>query len=99
MQTITSEIGNGGQDVVFTEILALDDGTKLRVSIRSDSYAFQSYARVDRWDGAKWQRVHSIHYSQMATPPKLHYKRGERTAKEFRADRERLLDVAAAVLA
>jgi len=96
METITKSIGAGRQDVVYTEVLHAGDH-KLRVSIRSDAYAFQSWATVKRWDGDKWHLVHSIHHSQMKTPHSM-YVGPTPTDRSFRADRDELLRVASAIL-
>ena len=48
---------------------------KVRISIKSDSYDFQSHAVLDIWknDELKWTRVCNIPYSAMNTPAKLSY--------------------------
>jgi len=98
VETITSEIGKGSQDVLFTRVVRLTDGTKLRVKIRSDSYDFQSYARVHRWDGTEWKLVHSVHYSKMATPAGLYVRFNRVADSTFKKDLDELLRVASAVL-
>lgn len=39
--------------------------TKLRVLIHRDFYDYQSYARVERWNGERWYQVDYIPYNQM----------------------------------
>ena len=39
------------------------EGHKLRVKVLVNSYAHQSWARCDRWDGGQWQEVCSIDHS------------------------------------
>ena len=38
--------------------------TKLRVRIHRDFYDYQSYARVERWDGQRWAEVDHLPYNQ-----------------------------------
>jgi hypothetical protein len=95
--TVSKQIAKGTQDVVYDEILNLSGGRKVKVSIRSDSYAFQSHARASLWDGSKWHVVHSVHHSLMKTPSGLYYKSGGDTEVHFQADRAELLRVVEAV--
>lgn len=92
------EISKASQGYRYTELTTAANGDRLRVVIYSDAYDFQSYARVERWDGEKWQNVWSIHHGNMATKPGLHYRPERATAFDFRVDRESLLIAAAMVL-
>ena len=58
----------GRQSVNYSEHGKLN-GHTVRVLIKSDSYAFQSYARIEALDQAelKWNVIASIPYSNMAT--------------------------------
>lgn len=49
-------------------------GAKIRTTVKSDSYKFQSYAVLDIWknDELKWSRVCNIHYSAMSTKEGLY---------------------------
>ena len=84
--------GRGTQTVVYQELVQLL-GSKLRVRIGSNAYRFQSFARVDRWDGAKWQEVWHIEPESMATRDGLYVAR-DVTAAEFERDRNTLLSYA-----
>ena len=97
--TITQEISRGRQTVTFAEVLRCDNGAKLRIVIKSDSYDFQSSAKVSLWDGAAWQFAHGIHYSQMATPSGLWTSASKVSVGTFRADRDELIRVASALMA
>jgi len=96
------EIGKGSQDVIYTEIVRLYDPpnpeAKVRFTIKSDSYAFQSYARAHLFTNGKWEHLCDIHFSQMKTPHQLYvavdpYKEGH-----FTLDRQRLLQMAIVIL-
>lgn len=41
-----------------------ETGERLRVTIRRDFYEFQSYAKLERWDGEQWQEVVHKHGSE-----------------------------------
>lgn len=40
---------------------------RMRVRRKRDFYDFQSFARIERWDGTHWCEVDSIPYAKMAT--------------------------------
>lgn len=44
---------------------------RMRISIRTDSQASQSYAHAEMWDerGQQWHHVTSLHYAEMKTAP------------------------------
>lgn len=68
-------VNEGRQDVIARRILSLGD-FKVRLTIKSDSYQFQSFARAEVWNPAtlSWNQVHSLHYTEMTTPEGLcHY--------------------------
>ena len=61
----------GGQDYVLERVYARDNGDRIRVRIKRDSYDFQSYATADRWDGTQWQnvvRMDGVHPTMAALP-------------------------------
>jgi hypothetical protein len=95
--TVAKQVAKGTQDVVYDEILNLSGGRKVKVSIRSDSYDFQSHAKISSWDGAKWHEVHRILHSMMKTPHGLYYRPGVVDETSFKADRDELIRVAEAV--
>ena len=98
MKTIDKQIALGRQSVQYTEILSIDN-VRFKISIKSDSYSFQSYAKIFRWDGSQWKSVHSIHYQLMQTPhcmyvwKEIKYK----NLQNFKADRDQLIKVATEV--
>ena len=86
-------VNKGRQDVTYKELIEVKPHTaihKLRISIKSDSYNFQSHAYIDRWNDAEWKRVESIHYSNMQTPHGLVYQQYVGNSM-FKADRDALL--------
>ena len=102
VDTISQEIGDArDQDVNYKEVLRLtftgDPAHKLRVRIRSNSYDFQCYSIIDRWDGAKWHQVHAL---QVRTTQVGMARRGQNYRNdEFAKDRDELVRVAKEVLA
>lgn len=99
MKTICREIASDRQHGLFTEVVDID-GTKLRVQIKSDSYGFQSYARIEVLDaaGRKWNSLHAIHHSRMETPHELAYSPKGCLPSSFEKDRASLLRVAKDIL-
>lgn len=87
-------INQGRQDVTARRLLTLGD-FKVRLTIKSDSYKFQSFARAEVWNPAtlSWNQVHSIHYAEMATPEGLCYYPNKQGLKinNFTLDFNRLL--------
>ena len=104
MKVISKAISEGSQSVEYVEILDLpsvyqDQSAKLRIKIKSDSYKFQSFARVEKWDGDKWREVHSIHHGSMTTPAGLISRlKGHKDETHFKADRKELLRVAKGIV-
>lgn len=92
---LNKEIGKSGQEMIYTETLKHDaTGTKVRVSVCSDSYRFQCHAHADVWSAKdlKWNRAVSIHHSKMATKDSLAYvSQVPVTARDFQVDRDNLL--------
>jgi hypothetical protein len=98
-RVIDTTIGKGRQDIVYRELVMLTD-KKVRIDIKSDSYDFQSHARVSVWNAAedKWNQIDSLHYSAMQTPQGLCYRDGWNDAAHFKKDRDRLLTMAKLIL-
>lgn len=76
----------GQQSLDYRAIWMLGEH-KLCVRRKRDAYDFQSSATVDRWDGEKWHRVDSIHFSRMNTGQGDSY-----VSKDARPNRSELLD-------
>ena len=96
MASISVDIGEPGQSARLVEVLKLDEHV-VRIDIRSDSYVENSHARIERFDGAKWETVHFI------LPQSMKTERGGYSPKAgrfeyFAVDRERLIKVARQIL-
>ena len=60
-----SEISWSKQAAHYKRVFLLGESDMLKISIKRDSYDFQSYARLSRWDGKQWNLVSEIPYSKM----------------------------------
>ena len=67
---------------------------RFRFTVHVDSYDFQSYAKAERWDGAKWQTVHVIPGEQLATKASHHDRQSPTQPSAFDADLDELRRVA-----
>ena len=67
----------------------------LRVQIKRDTYDYQSYARIHKWDGDKWQFITAIPYPLMESEA---FAYDEPKEADFQADFLRLLSEANAIL-
>jgi len=98
MKTIDRQISETRDDVHYTEVLDID-GSRFKVAIRSNSYAFQSHAKIVRWNGEEWKNVYSLHHTEMKTPHGLCYARENKTSPtQFTDDRNQLIKVAKAIV-
>jgi len=98
METLFQQVSKNRQSYDYVELVKFGIH-KLRIQIRSDSYKEQCYAWLERFDGTKWQHLHSIPFSEMNTPPGLVYLPEEkRSEKNFLADRTLLLSVAKLII-
>lgn len=99
LNTLNEQLVANGQAVDLIQYLETGS-TKLRLSIRSDSYRDQCYARIERWDGTKWQGVFSITPAAMRTDKGLVYlpNRGGVAKRHFEADITTLIDTAKHIL-
>ena len=101
VKSLSLDIAAGSQSVNFVELLS-GWGQRLRISIKSDSYAFQSYARIEVWSAAelKWNLVAYVQHGSMRTPAGLIYQpnRSGFQASHFQADRTELIRLAGLVL-
>ena len=100
MKTLEKNINRGDQYVSYSELLTLKK-FKVKLSIKSDSYDMQCYAKAYVWSKTdlRWNNVSFIHYSNMKTPDKLKYNRESNLEKYFLSDREKLIEQVKNVLA
>lgn len=102
-QRITRVVSKHGQAAKVTEIVEIR-GRRFRIRLKSDSYDVQSYARIEVWNGDRWNLVHEIPGPAMETPHGLAYERWpddfeDKLAAKFQNDRDELVLVAVAVVA
>jgi hypothetical protein len=102
-ETIVEKISKGQQDMTLSlvEKAFTDQGIfKLKYSIKSDSYDFQSHAVVYVWSekDMTWNKLHSIPYSEMQTPPKLVYRQDGALKSNFQKDFDELRRIAFEIL-
>ena len=101
VKSLSLDIAAGSQPVNFVELLS-GWGQRLRISIKSDSYADQSYARIEVWSAAelKWNLAAYVQHGSMLTPAGLIYQpsRSGFQTSHFQADRTELIRLAGLVL-
>ena len=105
MKVIKDEYSRGTQSVNYVKIIENAEGTKIKIDIKSDSYDFQSYARVSAFSPTdlKWNTISSIAFSEMKTPAQLYYKIGGKSpasivSDEFEQDTQELTNQAADII-
>jgi hypothetical protein len=102
MKSITKFLSHNRQDVTLTETFRDNNGRKIRLSIKSDSYEFQCHAYAEVWSptNLRWNRVASIPHANMKTRSGLAYlpANNKATAVHFEADRQTLLTMVKAIL-
>lgn len=98
-ELISAEIYKNRQSAVSSQIWKLGDN-KVRLTVTSDSYDFQSSAIAEVWNAndLKWNRIHTIPFSLMRTPHKLYYVKEALTNSYFQKDIDDLMKVTTAIL-
>jgi hypothetical protein len=75
---------------------------KLRILIHTDSYVSQMYAKVERWDGTKWNNVVFMDGDELTVSPTIGYAKSNMTRPDYESkystDVARLLALATEVL-
>lgn len=90
--TVLSREETAGSVSRYAEVVHLDQssiglpGVALRITMRADTYAEQSFARIERWTPSGWALVHSVLVCSLGPD-------------RFAVDRERLLTLARSILA
>jgi hypothetical protein len=92
VQMIEVKTWKGSQSVHFRKLVQLNQ-FKVKIEIKRDSYAMQSWAVASVFDPAKldWNQVYSIPYPEMKTKEGLMYGGEEITAVPFTKDSEALM--------
>jgi hypothetical protein len=101
IKMIQDEILKARQSLTLHQVFEMK-GHKLSISIKSDSYDFQSHAIISVFHPTelKWNRLAGIHHSTMKTPHELAYwpeaqsSKQERLRPEFELDRAELVKLA-----
>lgn len=107
IKLISQEVSKGTQSILYQEVFNIGDNA-LRINIKSDSYDFQSHAKI-YWlnrNENKWNCLHNIHYSNMETQTKLYYdpkaidvqRNKNYFISEFWRDRDNLVEMAKALI-
>lgn len=96
-KVIDRTIAIGMQSVTATDILVIN-GKKVKFEIKSDTYRSQSHATSMLWTGDRWNSVHSIQPSLMATEIGLIHKPNGANAADFAKDFTELERVTLAIL-
>jgi hypothetical protein len=112
MKLLDSKISQGSQDYTLTQLyIATYEYTsgaikqsvrqKLRITIKSDSYEQQCFARISIYspEERKWNRLASIEPSVMKTEKGLCYKHEAPTEYNFQNDINELMRLADLILA
>jgi hypothetical protein len=97
MQVIDVQLGKRGQRVFFKKLIVIRS-ERLLVDIEIDHTEYQSSAQISRWDGAKWQSVHSLHHTQMEVDFSAAYRKEELTESLVEPVVERLILTAEKVI-
>lgn len=74
---ILENLYNGRQSVVFEGICKITKekiNKKIRILIKKDSYDFQSYAKIQYWDGSEWKHVTSLDWNKTKSKELFHNK-------------------------
>jgi hypothetical protein len=84
MKIIKEEYSKGTQSAHYIKMMESDEGSKIKIDIKSDSYDFQSHAKVYAFSPTelKWNVISSIAFSEMKTPAKLYYQIGYNQAPD-----------------
>ena len=95
--TISEQITGGGRQTVYWNETVVCGGYKLRITIKSDRYAFQSHATIAVFnkDTLAWNEIHTITGDNMDTHAAY---KTDLPVSTFAADRAELLRVAAEIL-
>ena len=89
---IDEKVYNGSQSINY-ELIGEIKERKIRISIKRDSVGYQSHARIELWDGDKWNWMASIHHTQMDCM--IHHAYDPNPTKSmFRKDSQKLIDIA-----
>jgi hypothetical protein len=91
-ETINVWLTKGDQSVTYTELLAYKD-FRLRIAIKSDAYAKQSFAKIDVFslNQLQWNSLWVIPQGGMETKSGLHHAPDWEKSIHFQRDRLELI--------
>jgi hypothetical protein len=91
MEVISERFYNASHSWIYEKTLS-SNRHKLKVVIRRNAYDDQSYARVSRWGGSKWEVVVNMPISECKCRTTSYVLSEARANKQlFRSDAERIL--------
>lgn len=97
---LQTDLHQSQQSWFHTQVFKVGD-TKLRTRICRNAYDFQSYAKVERWNGEEWKEVATRPISELLCKDVGYYEQ-TLTAEQkgfFEFDAEVLLNLAIAIIA
>lgn len=91
----TTRNDNEYKEIVELSTGKLKDTHRFQIYIKRNTYDFQSYAAISRWNGTKWEQVADIPYPHMHTPG---FRSEGLKQEDFDLDAEDLLNLASLVV-
>lgn len=64
---IQEKINKGSQSLNYSAIYKLEKSKKVQILIKRDSYDRQSYAKIELFDGAKWNYLASLNWNETSS--------------------------------
>lgn len=99
MKIIKERTWNSDQSWHYEKIVVHPDGFRFRVQIKRNAYDTQSYARVSTWTTEEGWEVVTTDPIEVCACAGINYVMKNVRNADFKADAERLLDVAQEVVA
>lgn len=96
MKTISTQTYNENQSWYHKRVVVVDE-RRFKVHIRRNAYDFQSFAKVELWNGSEWKGVYSEPITACACKS-ISYVQSGITDTAFEEDFMRLLLVAAEIV-
>ena len=99
--TIEKEVALCSQGVDYLEFIKVDNGDKLMVDIKTDTYKNQGHCRLSVWDASsKWNVVATRSPMAMSTPCNCYCPDAKTRdhSSDFKADRQWLLKIYEAIV-
>ena len=97
MSFISTRVFKTSQTWNFERIVKTSDKQKLKVLIVRNAYDSQSYARVSRWNGDKWEHVNGLSIGECECQ-KVSYISNNVSERDFENDFTKLLKTAIEII-